>query len=109
MYLNNELYSIYGDIMIGEDLLDMTLREVLDEFCFVYSPECGYLYGITRWDDAYQMWEEYDLKDEYCFDSESIMAWPMEVDLENDILTLEGLRRVLDYLGIEKKKEEEGA
>lgn len=90
--------------MIGEDLLDMTLRDVLDEFCFVYSPECGYLYGITRWEDAYKMWDEYDLKEEYCFDSESIMAYPMEVDLQQEVITLEGLRRIMDHLGMEKKE-----
>lgn len=89
--------------MIGEDLLDMTLRDVLDEFCFVYSPECGYLYGITRWEDAYKMWDEYDLKEEYCFDSESIMAYPMEVDLQQEVITLEGLRRIMNNLGIEER------
>lgn len=89
--------------MIGEDLLDMTLRDVLNEFCFVYSPECGYLYGITRWEDAYKMWDEYDLKEEYCFDSESIMAYPMEVDLQQEVITLEGLRRIMNNLGIEKR------
>lgn len=90
--------------MIGEDLLDMTLRDVLNEFCFVYSPECGYLYGITRWEDAYKMWDEYDLKEEYCFDSESIMAYPMEVDLQQEVITLEGLRRIMNNLGIEKRE-----
>ena len=89
--------------MIGEDLLDMTLRDVLDEFCFVYSPECGYLYGIARWEDAYKMWDEYDLKEEYCFDSESIMAYPMEVDLQQEVITLEGLRRIMNNLGIEER------
>ena len=90
--------------MIGDDLLDMTLRDVLDEFCFVYSPECGYLYGIARWEDAYKMWDEYDLKEEYCFDSESIMAYPMEVDLQQEVITLEGLRRIMNNLGMEKRE-----
>lgn len=92
--------------MKANELLDMKLRDVLDEFCFVYSPECGYLYGISRWDDVVEMWDEYDLEDEYCFEGEHIIAWPMEVDFDADILTPDGLRHVLDYLGIEKKKDE---
>ena len=99
---------IYGDLMLARELLDMKLRDILDEFCFVFSPECGYLYGISRWDDVAQMWEEYDLEDEYCFEGEHIIAWPMEVDFDEEILTTEGLRNVLDYLGIKKKEEGEG-
>lgn len=92
--------------MKAEELLDMKLGDVLDEFCFVFSPECDYLYGISRWDDVNQAWEEFDLDDHYCFDGESLLGWPMEVDFEADILTIEGLRHVLDYLGIEKRKDE---
>ena len=104
------VYILYnGDIMLVKELLDMKLRDILDEFCFVYSPECGYLYGVSRWDDVEQMWEEFDLEDEYCFEGDHIIAWPMEVDFDAEVLELEGLRHVLDYLGIPKKGEEEGA
>ena len=103
------VYILYnGDIMLVKELLDMKLRDILDEFCFVYSPECGYLYGVSRWDDVEQMWEEFDLEDEYCFEGDHIIAWPMEVDFDAEVLELEGLRNVLDYLGIPKKGEEEG-
>lgn len=91
--------------MLVNELLDMKLRDVLDEFCFVYSPECGYLYGVSRWDDVASMWDEYDLEDEYCFEGEDIIAWPMEVDFDAEVLEVERLRNVLDYLGIEKKKD----
>lgn len=47
------VYILYnGDIMLVKELLDMKLCDILDEFCFVYSPECGYLYGVSRWDDV---------------------------------------------------------
>lgn len=54
------------------------------------------------------MWDEFDLEDEYCFEGDHIIAWPMEVDFDAEVLELEGLRNVLDYLGIPKKEEEEG-
>ena len=89
--------------MLIEDLLDMTLRDILEEFCFVFSPECGYLYGIARFDDAIAMWDEFDLEEEYCFDTEPIMGWSMEVDFRDEVLEIDKLREILDMLGIEKK------
>ena len=89
--------------MLIEDLLDMTLRDILEEFCFVFSPECGYLYGIARFDDAIAMWDEFDLEEEYCFDTEPIMGWSMEVDFRDEVLEIDKLREILDMLGIKKK------
>lgn len=50
-----------------DDLWDKTIKEVLEDYCILYSPECDYNYGICRWDDANAMYEEYDLEDQYCF------------------------------------------
>ena len=46
-----------------DDLWDKTIKEVLEDYCILYSPECDYNYGICRWDDANAMYEEYDLED----------------------------------------------
>ena len=86
-----------------DDLYDITVGELLDEFCVVYSPECGYYYGITRWDDAKLMWDEYKLKDEYCFVPDSLIPLDYGFDGGEPILEEKDLRRILNYLGIEKK------
>lgn len=85
------------------DLYDMKVIDLLEEFCVVYSPECGHHYGITRWDDAREMRELYDLEDEYCFDADSLIPYDYGFDGEEDVLEESDLIRILDALNIEKK------
>ena len=90
-------------IMI-DDLMDMKLRDVLDEYCITYSPECGYYYGVAKWDDANQMFEEFDLEDQYCFDGDSLIPLCYEIFEGQEVLDLNDLRCVMDKLGIAKKE-----
>ena len=85
-----------------DDLMKMTVGEVLTEFCVVYSPECDHYYGIARWDDAAQMFDEYDLEDEYCFDGDELIPLDYGFFEGEEVLDLEKLRYILDYLGVEK-------
>lgn len=91
--------------MLIEDLLDMKFGDVLDEFCIVFSPECDYFYGIARWDDVMQMWDEFELDEEYCFDGDNLLQYAMEIDFQTDVLDINRLREILDYIGIKKKAE----
>ena len=88
--------------MLIDDLWDVPLRDIMNEYCIVYSPECGYYYGVTTWDEALQMEEEYDLEDEYCFAADYLI--PMEYGVEDGekVLDIKDLRKILDYLGINK-------
>lgn len=90
--------------MIINDLFDKTLREIVDEYCVVFSPECDYTYGISTWDEAERMFEEYDLEDEYCYDADPLVPCLNEFYTTDKILEAEDLDRILDNLGIEKKK-----
>ena len=45
--------------MLIDDLWDVPLKDIMNEYCIVYSPECGYYYGVTTWDEALQMEEEF--------------------------------------------------
>lgn len=87
-----------------DDLYNMKVIDLLEEFCLVYSPECGYNYGITRWDDAKLMWDEYQLKDEYCFNADSLIPIDYGFDSGEPVLEENDLRKILDYLGIQKKR-----
>mgnify|MGYP006896772607 CR=1 FL=1 len=89
--------------MLVKELLDMKLRDVLDEFCIVFSPECDWFYGIGRWDDVSAMYDEYDLEDEVCFDGDFLIQYALDIDEEADVLDLDHMRRILDCIGIEKK------
>lgn len=93
--------------MLVKDLLDMKLGDVLDEFCVVFSPECDWFYGIGRWDDVNEMFEEYKLDEEMCFDGDFLLQYAMELDLEDEVLDLKHMHRILDCLGIEKKSEDQ--
>lgn len=91
-----------------DDLMNMTIEEVLDTYCVVYSPECGYYYGITTWDEANQMWDEFELEDEYCFSPDFLIPIDYGFDRGEKVLDADDLRRILDYLGLEKKTKQNG-
>lgn len=85
----------------------MKFGDVLDEFCIAFSPECDYFYGICRQDDLLQMWDEFDLEDEYCFEGDSLLLYEMEMTHDDDILEIDDLRRILDHIGIEKLQKDD--
>lgn len=87
-----------------DDLFKITVEELLDEYCLVYSPECDYNYGIARWDDANQIYEEFDLEEQYCFDGDSLIPLDYGFDGGEDVLDLKDLRQVMAKLGIAKKE-----
>lgn len=93
--------------MLISDLLEMKLKDILDEYCVVFSPECDYTYGISTWEDAERMYEEYDLEDEYCYSADTLVPCLNEFYLTDEILDEERLDKILDMLGIEKKNKED--
>ena len=80
------------------DLLDMRLGDVLDNFVFLYSCECGYVYGICKADDVDKLYEDYDLSDY----AETVSVEPMvsfEV-MDTDVLDWDRLVEMMDNLGV---------
>lgn len=88
-----------------DDLMDLTVRELLDEYCITYSPECDYNYGIARWGDVAQIYDEFDLEDHYCFSGDSLIPLDYCFDSGEEVLTLDDLRCLMDKLGIIKKQQ----
>ncbi len=88
-----------------DDLLKLTVEELLDEFCVAYSPECGYDYGVTRWKDAHKIWEEFDLEEENCFCTDTLLPYENVCAGNEKILELDDLRDIMDTLGIIKKQQ----
>lgn len=91
------------ELMI-DDLMQMTVGELLTEYCILYSPECDYNYGIGRWDDANQIYEEFDLEEQYCFSGDSLIPLDYGFDEGEKVLTLDDMRHIMDVLGIVKKQ-----
>lgn len=87
-----------------DELMQMKVADLLEEFCVVYSPECGYNYGIARWDDANEIHEEFDLEDEYCFSGDSLIPLDYGFDCGEDVLELKDLKCIMNKLGIRKKQ-----
>ena len=86
-----------------EELLDLPLREVLENYCTVCNLECGYYYGIFRFDDVEQIIEEYNIEEEYseAFQVESILV--CEDLIGWDIKDYENLINIMENLGVNHK------
>lgn len=85
------------------NLLDLTLREILEEYCTIHNLECGGYYGVFQQNDVEQIFKEYNI-DEY---PEAVHCEPL-VDDEIIDLTVKGrdsLIRIMENLGINKKEE----
>ena len=94
------------------ELLDMTLREILEKYCVLFSEECCHTYGITTHDAIGEIAEEYDLCDEPSLTAQPILfniELLCEFEDENntaEILTTEAIRQLIEnHLPIEKKGE----
>ena len=90
--------------MMVDDLMEMRVIDLLEEYCLVYSPECDYHYGIARWEDANQIYEEFDLEEQYCFDGDYLIPIDYGFDSGEPVLELKDLRCVMSKLGIAKKQ-----
>ena len=88
------------------ELLDKTLREVLDEYCAIYSPECGYWYGVTSYDDIDELYEHYNIEEEYseAFVPTSIIDDELIISFDEELMDYNKLEHIMNNLGISKKK-----
>lgn len=87
-----------------EELYDMKVKDLLETYCLVYSPECDYNYGIAKWYDVGKIFEEYDLEDHYCFDGDYLIPMDYMFESGEEVLELKDLRCIMDKLGIIKKQ-----
>lgn len=86
-----------------EDILDLTLREILEKYCIVQNLECGYIYGIFKQTDVEQVFEEYNIHEyEEAFAVENIISAEI-LDCNMEIKDYSKLITILENLGISKK------
>ena len=102
----NSIYKQgYCDNMNFDELLDLTLREILEKYCTVMSLECGYYYGVFKQEDIEKIFKEFNIEEEYpeAFHVETLI--PLEIlDAADEVKEYDSLIRIVDNLGISKKE-----
>lgn len=88
-----------------KDLMDLTVRELLEDYGLAYSPECMYIYGVISWDDAEKVAETYDLDcEQYSWAVEPLINDEAEIE-DKPPLSWEIIKWILeDNLGFKRKK-----
>ena len=85
------------------ELLDMKFKDVLEQYCTVFSPECCYYYGIFKTDDVDDLYANYNIEEyEEAFCPETLINMELLYDCEEvgDYVKLE---HIMSNLGITKK------
>ena len=90
-----------------DELLDLPLREILDNYVLLYNLECDYLYGVAPLEVAEQMHEEYDVESyQIALSVEPVMnyeLWSLRCD---EIIDMDKVGIICDNLGIKRKDEQ---
>lgn len=87
------------------DLMDLTLREILENYVVVQNLECGYYYGIFKQEDVDQIYEEYNIDKDYpeAFSPEGLVSDEIIVDYDAPVRDYDTLVRIMENLGVSKK------
>lgn len=88
-----------------DDLLDLTLREILENYVSIQSLECGYFYGITTVENAERIFEEYGVQETYAeaFFVDNLVSDELLIDGNKEILDYDKLVQIMSNLGVDKK------
>ena len=86
------------------DLMDLTLREILENYVAVFNPECCYYYGIFRVEDIDRIFKEFNINKDYpeAFQVESLISDELIVDYDSEIRDYNVLLKIMENLGISK-------
>ena len=90
----------------GADLLDMTLRDILEEYCILFSPECMHYYGIAKIEDTQKAYDDYleNVSDHPSFSATPVIGIDVEFECLK-ILSLADIEYLLEnHLGFSKNE-----
>ena len=88
-----------------KDLLDLPLKEVLEKYCIICNPECGYYYGIFKQEDVDELYSKFNIDEDYpeAFCPECLINEEAVISSDDEIREYDVLLRIMDNLGISKK------
>ncbi len=90
--------------MIFEELLDKSLREVLEDYVAVYNLECGYCYGVASADDIESIIGENKVEEyEEAFCIEPLIGYDVVASMNDELLSKDKMNRICNNLGIDKR------
>lgn len=89
------------------DLMDLTLREVLEHYVVLHNLECGFYYGLAEANIVEKIFKEYNVDEDYpeAFNVESVIQDEVLVDYGEDLVSYNKLERIMKNLGISKKED----
>ena len=88
-----------------EKLFDLTLREILEQYCTIYNGECGYYYGVFKITDVDQIFEQYNVEEyEEAIQVENLISDEIITSFEEEIKGFDKLVNIMNNLGISKKE-----
>lgn len=89
-----------------EDLLDLPLREVLENYVCVRNLECGYFYGIFKNEDIEKIFKNYNIEKDYpeAFNVENLIDDELVVAYDEPIKDYNKLVTIMQNLQITKKE-----
>lgn len=85
-------------------LLDLTLRELLKDYCVVKSLECDYIYGICSDKDAGEICNKYDLEDGVSLTFEPLIDEEVSIMISDnyELLSLDKMEKICGNLKLNK-------
>lgn len=90
------------------ELLNMKLKDILEQYIAVHNDECDYYYGIASFEDMEKLYKKYNINEEYpdAFSPSLIVSKELEIYSRKPVLTYEKLEKIMKNLGISKKDTE---
>jgi len=89
------------------ELLDLTLRELLENYVVLYNYECCYPYGVAPIEVADKMYEEYDVKSYWeAMTTEPLIDYELLADHCDEVIDMDKVAIICDNLGIKRKDEQ---
>ena len=88
------------------DILDLSLRQILEDYVIINNLECGYYYGIAPSELVERLFNEYNVEKDYpeAFNVENVVNDEILVSYDEDIISYEKMEKIMANLGISKKE-----
>lgn len=88
-----------------EDLMDLTLREILEKYVVLHNLECGYYYGFAEAETVEKLFKNYNIEEDYpeAFNVESVIQDEVLTDYGEEIIDYQKMEKIMQNLGITKK------
>ena len=88
-----------------KELLDLTLREILENYVVLANLECGGYYGVAPIPIVEKMYNEYNIEEEYpeAMSAMNLVDDEIIVSYDEEILTYDKLEKIMKNLGVNKK------